>query len=81
MVAPKKKKETTEMTTPKKILTVALAAVALTTASLAATGSAQAHWKHRHGHGFWGVGFSSVIVDSGCYTRWVRGVGRVMFCG
>jgi hypothetical protein len=70
------------MTTSKKILTVALAAVAITTASLAVTGDAFAKGGKGggHEHGSWGRGFSSIVViESSCY-QWVRGLGKVYVC-
>jgi hypothetical protein len=72
----------------KKILTIALAAVALTAASIAVTSDAFAKGGggggggggKGHGHGWSHFGGSSiVIIDNGCW-RWVPGHGRVYVC-
>ena len=70
------------MTNTKKIITVALAAVAITTASLASTGSAHATGKHRH---FFhrGVFFATPVVYASCW-KWVYFKGfykKVYVCG
>jgi hypothetical protein len=70
------------MTTSKKILTVAFAAVAITTASLAVTGDTFAKGGKGGGNhsGYWGRGYSRiVVVDSTCY-QWIRGLGTVYVC-
>jgi hypothetical protein len=72
------------MTKTKKILTVALAAVALTTASLASTGSAFAGGWHHHHHHFFrsGVYFASPAYAS-CW-KWVFFKGyykKIYVCG
>jgi hypothetical protein len=77
------------MTKSKKILTVALTAVAITAASLASTGSAFAGWKHHHHHHHhghwhgWGGGvFLSGAVAASCW-RWIetrRGYAKVYVC-
>ena len=69
----------------KKILTIALAAVALSAASIALTSDAFAKGGgggggKGHGHGWSHFGGSSVvIIDNGCW-RWVPGYGRVYVC-
>jgi hypothetical protein len=74
----KKRKETTMQTKSKKLLTIAFAAVALTTASLATTGEALAH-----GNG--GKFFRSRVivvpatVGSSCYWKWIN-YKKVWFC-
>ena len=72
------------MTNTKKIITVALAAVAITTASLASTGSAYAGG--RHGHFFHdhhrGVFFAAPVYAS-CW-KWVFFKGfykKIYVCG
>lgn len=72
------------MTTTKKIITVALAAVAITTASLASTGSAYAGGKHGHHfhHHHRGVFFAGHGYNS-CW-KWVFFKGfykKVYVCG
>jgi hypothetical protein len=71
------------MTNTKKIITVALAAVAITTASLASTGSAYAGGKHRHFfHRHSGVFFAAPVYAS-CW-KWVFFKGfykKVYVCG
>ena len=74
------------MTKTKKILTVALAAVALTTASLASTGNAFAGGRghHHHHHHFFrsGVYFASPVYAS-CW-KWVYYKGyykKIYVCG
>jgi hypothetical protein len=74
----KKRKETTMQTKSKKLLTIAFAAVALTTASLATTGEALAHGKG-------GKFFRSRVivvpatVGSSCYWKWIN-YKKVWFC-
>jgi hypothetical protein len=66
------------MTESKKILTVALMAVAFA-ASLMAIGNAFAiggGGKGEHGHGYWR---GNAVLDSGCH-RWIPGFGRVYIC-
>jgi hypothetical protein len=79
-------------TKSKKILTIAVAAVALTTASFAVTGDALAKGGmggggfgkgggFGHGHGF-GRGFGHggvVFIGSSCW-RWFPGLGKVWVC-
>jgi hypothetical protein len=73
-----KRKETTMQTKSKKLLTIAFAAVALTTASLATTGEALAHGKG-------GKFFRSRVivvpatVGSSCYWKWIN-YKKVWFC-
>jgi hypothetical protein len=72
------------MTNTKKIITVALAAVAITTASLAATGNAFAGGRHHHHHHFFrsGVYFATPVYAS-CW-KWVFFKGfykKVYVCG
>jgi hypothetical protein len=73
------------MTTTKKILTVAIAAVALTTASLASTGSANALSRGGGGHHHFfhrGVFFAPVVYNSCWKVIVVRGIlKRVYVCG
>ena len=71
------------LTKSKKILTIALTAVAIT--SFAATGDAFAKGgggggKGGHGHYFYGggYGYSTIVVVDSCY-RWIRGF-RVFVC-
>ena len=71
------------MTKTKKIITVALAAVALTTASLAATGNAFAGGRHHHHFFHRGVFFNTPIVYASCW-KWVYFKGiykKVYVCG
>jgi hypothetical protein len=71
------------MTKTKKIITVALAAVALTTASLAATGNAFAGGRHHHHFFHRGVFFTTPIVYASCW-KWVYFKGiykKVYVCG
>jgi hypothetical protein len=74
----KKRKETTMQTKSKKLLTIAFAAIALTTASLATTGEALAHGKG-------GKFFRSRVivvpatVGSSCYWKWIN-YKKVWFC-
>jgi hypothetical protein len=72
----------------KKILNIAVAALALTTASLAATGDALAKGSgggggggggKGNGHGWSRFGGGVVVIDSGCW-RWLPGYGRVYVC-
>jgi hypothetical protein len=87
-----KERRKTTMTTSRKILTVALTAVALTALSLAGTGNALAGWKHHHHHGHhhhhhkhwygWGGLYLSAAVASGCW-KWVetrRGFAKIYVC-
>jgi hypothetical protein len=70
------------MTKTKKTLTVALAAVALTTASLASTGNAFAGGRHHH-HFFRGGVYFATPVYANCW-KWIaiRGVlKKVYVCG
>jgi hypothetical protein len=74
------------MTNTKKIITVALAAVAITTASLASTGSANASGRHghffHHHHHYRGVFFATPVYAS-CW-KWVFFKGyykKVYVCG
>jgi hypothetical protein len=72
------------MTKTKKIITVALTAVAITTASLAATGNAFAGGGHHHHHHFFrsGVYFATPVYAS-CW-KWVFFKGfykKVYVCG
>ena len=72
------------MTNTKKIITVALTAVAITTASLAATGNAFAGGGHHHHHHFFrsGVYFATPVYAS-CW-KWVFFKGyykKVYVCG
>lgn len=60
------------MLASKKILTVALAALTLATASIAASGSAQAGgWHHHHGGYGWGLGglAAGLVIGSAIATR------------
>ena len=71
------------MTKTKKIITVALAAVALTTASLAATGNAFAGGGHHHHHFFRSGVFFATPVYASCW-KWVYFKGlykKVYVCG
>jgi hypothetical protein len=72
------------MTKTKKIITVALAAVALTTASLAATGNAYAKGGGHHHHFFHrGVFFATPVVYASCW-KWVYFKGiykKIYVCG
>jgi hypothetical protein len=84
MVAHESTKETTMQTKSKKLLTISLAAIALTTASLAVTGEASAKGGsggkgggHFHGYHHSGVFFATSYV-SPCW-RWI-GVKRVWVC-
>jgi hypothetical protein len=74
----KKRKETTMQTKSKKLLTIAFAAVALTTASLATTGEALAH---NHGSKFFRsrVIVVPATVGSSCYWKWIN-YKKVWFC-
>jgi hypothetical protein len=72
------------MTKTKKIITVALTAVAITTASLAATSNAFAGGGHHHHHHFFrsGVYFATPVYAS-CW-KWVFFKGfykKVYVCG
>ena len=75
------------MTTSRKILTVALTAVALTAVSVAASSNAVAGWKHHHHHHFghwygWGGVYLSAPVVSSCW-QWVhtrRGFAKIYVC-
>jgi hypothetical protein len=72
------------MTSTKKIITVALAAVAITTASLAATGNAFAGGRHHHHHHFFrGGAYFATPVYASCW-KWVFFKGfykKVYVCG
>jgi hypothetical protein len=71
------------MTRTKKIITVALAAVAITTASLAATGSAFAGGGHHHHHFFRSGVYFATPVYASCW-KWVFFKGfykKVYVCG
>jgi hypothetical protein len=73
-----KRKETTMQTKSKKLLTIAFAAVALTTASLATTGEALAHGKGGK-HFFSRVIVVPTTVGSSCYWKWIN-YRKVWFC-
>jgi hypothetical protein len=71
------------MTKTKKIITVALAAVAITTASLAATGNAFAGGGHHHHHFFRSGVYFATPVYASCW-KWVFFKGfykKVYVCG
>ena len=71
------------MTTTKKIITVALAAVAITTASLAATSDANATGRHHRHHFHRGVFFAAPVVYPSCW-KWVFFKGyykKIWVCG
>jgi hypothetical protein len=71
------------MTNTKKIITVALAAVAITTASLAATGNAFAGGRHHHHHFFRSGVYFATPVYASCW-KWVFFKGfykKVYVCG
>jgi hypothetical protein len=71
------------MTKTKKIITVALAAVAITTASLAATGNAFAGGGHHHHHFFRSGVYFATPVYATCW-KWVFFKGfykKVYVCG
>jgi hypothetical protein len=71
------------MTRTKKIITVALAAVAITTASLAATGSAFAGGAHHHHHFFRSGVYFATPVYASCW-KWVFFKGfykKIYVCG
>jgi hypothetical protein len=70
----------------KKIFTVAVAAAALTTGTLALAGEALAkgkHHHHRHHHyRHWGA-YSVYVADSSCSWRWVQtrwGLKKIYNC-
>jgi len=67
----------------KKTLSVALAAVALTTASFAATGSAQARGGHHHHHFFRsGIYFAAPVYPSCWKWVYIKGIyTKVYVCG
>ena len=65
-------------TKSKKLLTIAFAAVALTTASLATTGEALAHGKGGK-HFFSRVIVVRTTVGSSCYWKWIN-YKKVWFC-